>query len=201
MTVMSITKINYRHTNLTLGLPQFAFESSEDSLDLPESLLFRKVLNAGLQIPVQAVQQEFLQDQHKFLCHFITCNKDFKKRGYETQVRSFRSLLAWRRISSLMLSCVSGRAGMVAMLDQRRGRTTGFSTTSPKSSLTCVKNTYRTRFPIWRRGRTHIEERWRYKAHIAQCSFHILQTLPAAINPRASLLKNRFLRVYRGTTT
>lgn len=74
------------------------------------------------------------------------------QRSDETTVVSRGSALAWRRISSLMLSCVSGRAGMVAMLDQRRGRTTGFSTTSPKSSLTCVKNTYRTRFPIWRRG-------------------------------------------------
>lgn len=78
-----------------------------------------------------------------------------------------KGTLAWRRISSLMLSAVSGRAGMVAMLDQRRGRTTGFSTTSPKSSLTCVKNTYRTRFPIWRKG-----DRTGYKVHQEQFVSH-----------------------------
>lgn len=78
MSVLSVTKINYRlgittkHTNLTLGLPQFAFESSKDSLDLPESLLFRQVLDASLQVSVQAVQQELLQHEHKFLCQFIS---------------------------------------------------------------------------------------------------------------------------------
>ena len=52
------------------------------------------------------------------------------------------------RISSLMLSWVSGSVGIVAMLDHRRGFVTCFSVTFPKSSCTCVKNTYRTRLLI-----------------------------------------------------
>lgn len=43
-------------TDLTFGLPQFAFESGEDSLDLPQPLLFRQVFDPRLQVPVQAVQ-------------------------------------------------------------------------------------------------------------------------------------------------
>lgn len=70
----------------------------------------------------------------------------------QNQTKQLKYSPTCRLISSLMLSCVSGSAGMVAIFDQRRGFVTCFRVTFPKNSWTCVKNTYRTRLLIWKEG-------------------------------------------------
>ncbi|PWA29979.1 hypothetical protein CCH79_00009661 [Gambusia affinis] len=100
---------------LPLGLPQLAFESRQDSLDLPEPLLLGQVLHARLQVSVQAVEQELL-DTH---LHWVTLIQDHELDKHPGVKHNNKRL-----------------AGMVAMLDQRSGRTTGFRTTSPNSSFT-----------------------------------------------------------------
>lgn len=60
-------------TYLTFGLSQFAFQSSKDSLNFPQSLLFGQVLHSSLEVSVQAVQQELLRKHtvHVYSSTFI----------------------------------------------------------------------------------------------------------------------------------
>lgn len=97
-----------------------------------------------------ATLEKILSEQEFFHIIIIISLQKGQSNGWFFRAKAQAELiyLTCLLISSLMFSWVSGSVGIVAMLDQRRGFVTCFSITFPKSSCTCVKNTYRTRLLI-----------------------------------------------------